>query len=79
VLVVDEPTSALDPASRAAVAALLKEWKQDRIVIAVSHDVEFIRAADEIRLMDGGRLVAAGTFEELEQGSETFRRTIKHT
>lgn len=79
VLVVDEPTSALDPASRAAVATLLKDWKKDRIVIAVSHDVEFIRAADEIRLMDGGRLVAAGTFEELEQHSEAFRRTIKHT
>ncbi|MFA5189257.1 MAG: ATP-binding cassette domain-containing protein [Verrucomicrobiia bacterium] len=79
VLIVDEPTSALDPASRAAVAALLKEWKKERIVIAVSHDVEFIRAADEIRLMDGGRLMAAGTFEELERNSEIFRRTIKHT
>lgn len=79
VLVVDEPTSALDPASRATVAALLREHKKDRIIIAVSHDVEFIRAADEVRLMDGGRLVAAGTFEELEQSSETFRRTIKHT
>ncbi|MBI5394963.1 MAG: ATP-binding cassette domain-containing protein [Verrucomicrobia bacterium] len=78
VLVIDEPTSALDPASRAAVAVLLQEWKKDRIVIAVSHDVEFIQAADEIRLIEGGRLVAAGTFKELQQTSETFRRTIKH-
>jgi ABC-type multidrug transport system fused ATPase/permease subunit len=77
VLVLDEPTSALDPASRSAIAALLRDWKADRIVITVSHDVEFIREADEIKLMDSGRLVASGTFKELEEGSEVFRRTLR--
>jgi ABC-type bacteriocin/lantibiotic exporter with double-glycine peptidase domain len=77
VLVLDEPTSALDPASRSTVAALLKEWKHDRIVITVSHDMDFVREADEIKLVDGGRLAASGTFQELKEGSEAFRKTLK--
>jgi len=77
VLILDEPTSALDPASRAAVAALLRDWKAQRIVVTVSHNVEFIREADEVKLVDAGRLVASGTFRELEAGSEAFRRTIQ--
>jgi ABC-type bacteriocin/lantibiotic exporter with double-glycine peptidase domain len=77
ILVLDEPTSALDPASRCAVANLLRQWKRDRIVITVSHDLEFIREADEIKLIDGGRLAASGTFQELEKGSETFRNTLR--
>jgi len=79
VLVLDEPTSALDPASRSTVAALLKEWKHDRIVITVSHDMDFVREADEIKLVDGGRLAASGTFQELKEGSEAFRKTLKQT
>jgi len=77
VLVLDEPTSALDPASRAGVAALLRAWRTDRIIISVSHDVEFIREADEVLLLDAGRLIATGPFAELERGSELFARTLR--
>jgi len=77
VLVLDEPTSALDPASRAGVAALLRGWKTDRIIISVSHDVEFIREADEVMLIDAGRLIATGPFAELERGSELFAKTLR--
>ncbi len=77
VLVLDEPTSALDPASRAGVAALLRAWRTDRIIISVSHDVEFIREADAVLLLDAGRLIATGPFAELEQGSEVFARMLR--
>jgi ABC-type multidrug transport system fused ATPase/permease subunit len=77
VVVLDEPTSALDPASRTRVTGLLRAWKAGRIVVTVSHDPEFIRHADDIRVMDGGRLVASGTFAELEAGSEPFRRSLR--
>jgi ABC-type bacteriocin/lantibiotic exporter with double-glycine peptidase domain len=77
VLVLDEPTSALDPASRAGVAALLQHWKSGRVVISVSHDIEFIREADEVILLEGGRLVAAGPFAELERHSTLFASTLR--
>ena len=79
VLVLDEPTSALDPASCSAVLALLRAWKTDRILITVSHDVELMRHANVIQVMDGGRLVAKGSFPELEAGSDVFRKILRQT
>jgi ABC-type polar amino acid transport system ATPase subunit len=76
VLVMDDPTSGLDPASRAKVVALLKEWKHDRIVVTVSHDPDFVKEADTVRVLDAGRLVAEGTFAEL-QHDPTLRRALK--
>jgi ABC-type multidrug transport system fused ATPase/permease subunit len=77
VLVLDEPTSSLDPAGCSAVQALLRTWKTNRIVITVSHDVELMRQADVVQVMDGGRLVAQGSFTELEAGSDVFRKILR--
>ena len=79
VIVLDEPTSALDPASRARVVELLTDWKKDRVVVTISHDPEFARQADHVLLMDGGRLIASGTFDELKETNEVFRRTLRQT
>ncbi len=79
VLILDEPTSALDPASRARVAELLRYLRGQRVIITISHDPEFIRQADEVKVMDTGRLVASGTFEQLKEGSEIFRRVLRQT
>ncbi|MBW2523527.1 MAG: ATP-binding cassette domain-containing protein [Deltaproteobacteria bacterium] len=79
IVVLDEPTSALDPASRSRVAEFLQRWKKQRVVITVSHDPEFVRQADEIRLMEGGRLVASGTFDELLDESEPFRNIMRQS
>jgi ABC-type multidrug transport system fused ATPase/permease subunit len=77
IVVLDEPTSALDPLSRDRVARLLHEWKRDRIIITISHDLDFVRAADEVRWMEGGRLSGSGTLEELGRTSDAFRQTLK--
>jgi ABC-type multidrug transport system fused ATPase/permease subunit len=76
-LVLDEPTSALDPASRDRVARFLSTWKAGRIVISISHDPELARFADEVDVMEHGRLAARGSFDELLAGSETFRRILQ--
>lgn len=77
VLVLDEPTSALDPNRRARVCDLLKDWARERVVITVSHDPELVRASDEVRVLEGGRLVGSGSFAELESESVTFRSILK--
>ena len=77
ILALDEPVSALDPAGRARVAEFLRCWKADRIVLTVSHDPAFVRAADDIRVLDRGRLVASGTYDELAHTCEPFRRTLR--
>lgn len=78
-IVLDEPTSALDPHSRSSVVELLSKWKQGRIVLAISHDPEFAKASDHVLLMDGGRLIASGPFQELKETNEVFRRTLRQT
>ena len=70
VVILDEPTSALDPASRARVADLLREWRGGRILITISHDAALIAQADRVCLLDGGRLVAAGTPDQVAPAQE---------
>lgn len=77
VLILDEPTSHLDPISSARVAGLLRTWKTGRIIITVSHDPDFVSNADEIFLMDGGRIIAQGPFREILESSELFRRALR--
>ena len=69
VLVLDEPTSALDGASRARVAAVLSRWKKNRILVTVTHDALLTEAADEVRVVDGGRLLP----DEKALGDESSR------
>ena len=65
ILVMDEPTSSLDPESERAVRAALGRLARGRTVLVVAHRLNTVRGADRIVVMDGGRVVEAGTHEEL--------------
>ena len=77
VVILDEPTSALDPASRSRVTQLLRDWRQERVIITVTHDPELVKATDDVRLLEAGRLAASGSFDELRSSSARFRDTLK--
>lgn len=64
-LVMDEPTSAMDPRGEHMVFSGLREMKQDRITVIVTHRLENCRLADRIVVLDGGRIVEQGSFDEL--------------
>ena len=65
VLVMDEATSALDTATEAAVSKAIRTLQGKVTLITVAHRLSTIRDADRIFFMSEGRIVSAGTFDDL--------------
>jgi ATP-binding cassette subfamily B protein len=65
VLVLDEATSALDSATEAAVQDALDEASKGRTTLMVAHRLSTVQAANEIIVLDAGRVVERGTHAEL--------------
>jgi ATP-binding cassette, subfamily B, bacterial len=65
VLVLDEATSALDTQTERAVQEALDRLAEDRTTIAIAHRLSTVRDADQILVLDHGRIVERGAHDEL--------------
>ena len=73
-LVMDEPTTGLDPDSRREVMEPMEGLMSKRTVIAVTHDLDTVRRADLILVLDAGQIVELGTHEELLRMGARYAR-----
>ncbi len=74
VLILDEATSALDNLTEQAVMEAVHNLRHAKTVIMIAHRLTTVKNCDVIFLLEHGRLVAQGSYEELRAGNETFRR-----
>jgi len=65
VLVLDEPTAAMDAQAEAEVFEHFRQLARDRITILISHRFSTVRMADQIAVLDRGRIIEQGSHEEL--------------
>ncbi|CCE74266.1 ABC transporter ATP-binding protein [Clavibacter nebraskensis] len=65
VVVLDEATAALDAESAAAVAEAIRLLRGRRTLLVIAHRLDTVRSADEILVLDGGRLAQRGAHDEL--------------
>ena len=65
VLVLDEPTAAMDARAEAEVFEHFRQLARDRITILISHRFSTVRMADQIAVLERGRIIERGTHQEL--------------
>ncbi len=74
VLILDEATSALDTESEALVQKALANLMENRTSIVIAHRLSTIRKADKIIVMEKGKMIEAGTHEELLARGGTYKK-----
>jgi subfamily B ATP-binding cassette protein MsbA len=74
ILLLDEATSALDSESEQQIQLALERLAQGRTVIAIAHRLSTILSADQIVVMEKGRIKEIGTHAQLLENSGYYRR-----
>jgi ATP-binding cassette subfamily B protein len=77
ILILDDATSSVDASTEQAIKVALREVMEGRTVFVIAHRLSTIALADEIAVLEGGRLVAQGSHDELLEVSELYREIVE--
>jgi ABC-type multidrug transport system fused ATPase/permease subunit len=78
VLVLDDATASVDASTEALIRAGLREAMRDRTTLIIAHRLSTIALADEIVVLDDGRIAARGTHDDLRKSSAVYREIYEH-
>lgn len=77
VLIFDEATSALDNATEAAVLSSIENLDRELTILIIAHRLTTLQDCDNIVLLDSGRIVAQGTYDDIDREGLTPDRVSK--
>lgn len=78
VVLMDEPTSSVDPKTEALIYEKLFETFADKAIISSLHRLHLLRYFDYVYVLNQGKIVAEGTFENLKKHNSSFQELWKH-
>jgi ABC-type multidrug transport system fused ATPase/permease subunit len=78
ILILDDATAAVDASTEARIRVGLREAMRDRTTLIIAHRLSTIALADEIVVLDEGRIAARGTHDELLETSAVYRDIYEH-
>lgn len=74
IIILDEATASIDPENEHLIQAAISELTRGKTIITIAHRLATIQHADQILLVDDGRIAEAGTHAELMQKNGLYRR-----
>jgi ABC-type multidrug transport system fused ATPase/permease subunit len=78
ILILDDATASVDATTEARIRLGLREAMRNRTTLIIAHRPSTIALADEIVVLDAGRIVARGVHEELLETSSVYREIYEH-
>lgn len=76
-IVLDEATSGLDAATEASIATAIRDLGKETTVIVIAHRLSTIQHADQVLVMDEGRILDSGTFKEVRKRVPMIEEYVK--
>ena len=77
IVILDEATASIDPENEALIQAALTELTRGKTVVVIAHRLATIEHADQILVVDDGRIVQCGTHRELLSHEGIYRRFVE--
>jgi ABC-type multidrug transport system fused ATPase/permease subunit len=78
ILILDEPTASLDAETEFRVLKNLAEWGRGRVIFLITHRLSTVRRADQIVVLEGGRIVERGSHDDLMKLGGTYHSLLRH-
>lgn len=77
IIVLDEATASVDPENERELLKAVRELTRDKTILMIAHRLSTVRDADQIIVLDKGRVVQQGTHTELIKQDGLYRRFVE--